>query len=106
MNEMRYQLVLQWSSSGSLEDYDALVGIGNLLIQHLTDQCVVDGHDAGSGESNVFILTDDPRSCFQEVRKTLADQNIWLRARVAYREITGDEYTILWPKNLDEFTVA
>lgn len=66
----------------------------------------VDGHDAGSGEVNIFIRTDDPRQAFTEAKAILGSRDFWIDARAAFREIARSEYTILWPKDLREFEVT
>ena len=60
---MKYQLILQFPFS-TLEDYDALVVLEESLSKHLANCADVDGHDAGSGEMNIFLLTDDPVQAF------------------------------------------
>ena len=50
---MRFHLVLQWPLS-SLNGFDEILNIEDLLIAKLTDQSDVDGHDFGSGEANIF----------------------------------------------------
>jgi hypothetical protein len=102
----RYQVVLQWQSEALGDDYSKLIEIEDLLCESLTGNTNVDGHDAGSAEFNIFILTDDPRACFQQVRAALEGRNSWAEACVAYRETTGDEYTVLWPEGLAEFRVT
>ena len=56
---MKYSLVLQWAPSSTL-DYDRLIEIEDDLTERLPE-CMVDGHDLGSDEMNIFIFTDDPR---------------------------------------------
>ncbi|MEI7732921.1 MAG: ABC transporter [Verrucomicrobiota bacterium] len=102
---MKYQLVLQWPAS-SIKDYDAMIEVENALVENLSTASDVDGHDAGSGEVNIFIRTDDPKRAFNEVKAILGTRDFWIDARVAYREVAGSEYTILWPKSLTEFKVA
>jgi hypothetical protein len=102
---MKYQLVLQWPAS-SIKDYDAMIEIEDALVEKLSDENEVDGHDAGSGEMNIFIRTDNPKSAFNEVKGILGSRDFWVDARVAYREVAGSEYTILWPKDLTEFKVT
>lgn len=102
---MKYQLVLQWPAS-SIKDYDAMIEIEDALVENLSAANDVDGHDAGSGEVNIFIRTDDPKRAFNEVKAILGTRDFWVDARVAYREVAGNEYTILWPKDLTEFKVA
>lgn len=100
---MEYQLVLQWTAD-STDDYDRILAIELTLDEHLNAN--VDGHDFGLGEMNVFILTDDPKKTFADVRDILADPEIWRDVRVAYRHADGDEYTILWPSSLESFQIA
>jgi len=102
---MKYQLVLQWPAS-SIKDYDAIIEIENALGENLSAANDVDGHDAGSGEVNIFIRTDEPKRAFNEVKAVLGTRDFWVDARVAYREVAGREYTILWPKDLSQFKVT
>jgi hypothetical protein len=101
---MKYQLVLQWPAS-SIKDYDAMIEIENALIEKLPVESKVDGHDAGSGEMNIFIHTNNPKRTFSEIKGILGSRDFWVDARVAYREIAGDEFTIIWPPDLEEFDV-
>jgi hypothetical protein len=103
---MKYLLVLQCPSSSLIKDYDAMIEAENALIARLSVAHKVDGHDAGSGEVNVFILTDDPARAFDEIRAILDSPALWLDARVAYREAAGSQFTVLWPKGLNEFNVT
>jgi hypothetical protein len=102
---VKYQLVLQWPAA-SIKDYDRLIEIENALAENLSSRSEVDGHDAGSGEMNIFIHTDDPKRAFNEVKAVLCSRNFWDSARIAYREGTRSEYTILWPESLSEFRVG
>jgi hypothetical protein len=103
---MKYQLVLQWSAS-SIDDYDSVIELEEQLIHHLTgNDAEVDGHDAGSGQVNIFIQTDHPERAFTKVREVLADNVMLGDIRAAFREIGGSEYEILWPKSLKEFSVT
>jgi PAS domain-containing protein len=102
---MRYQVVLQWPAS-SLNDYDGMVDVENLLIEKLTEQSEVDGHDFGSTQTNIFVHTDDPRRAFEEIRTILSGHRLWWDARIAYRQIDGTEYTVLWPQGATTFNVS
>jgi hypothetical protein len=64
---MRFQAVLQWPAH-SFNDYDEMVAVEDLLIAKLSEQSEVDGHDFGTGETNIFVQTDDPRRAFEEIR--------------------------------------
>jgi hypothetical protein len=103
---MKYQLVLQWTLGSFANDYDTLISTEDLLIEKMADCSAVDGHDLGSGEMNIFILTDDPRASFLYVRSILEGSSRWTMLRAAFREAHGSEYTILWPKYLTRFGVA
>jgi hypothetical protein len=102
---MKYQLVLQWPAS-SIKDYDAMIDVEDALVEKLSEGSEVDGHDAGSGEVNIFIHTDEPGRAFNEVKAVLGSRDFWVDARVAFREVAATEYTVLWPKDLTEFKVA
>jgi hypothetical protein len=102
---MKYQLILQWSDS-LLGDYDLVISIEDALIERLPDDSEVDGHDMGSGEVNIFILTDSPERDFSIIREIIADKNLLFPARAAFREVDGDDYKVLWPIGENKFSVA
>ncbi|HEV8001991.1 MAG TPA: hypothetical protein VGP63_19035 [Planctomycetaceae bacterium] len=104
MRDMKYQLVLQWPAA-SIDSFDALIEIEDTLSEKLSREHEVDGHDSGSGEMNIFIMTDRPQSAFNEVKAILGSRDCWPDARAAYREVAGDDYTILWPRGLTKFDV-
>jgi hypothetical protein len=66
---MRYQLVLQFAAN-TVADYDALIAIERQLIETLGESSV-DGHDMGSSEANIFILTTDPQNTFRQLAPVL-----------------------------------
>ena len=103
---MKYQIVLQWAGS-SITTYDVMIRVEEALIGELRDGSDVDGHDAGVGEFNIFIRTDEPLRTFEFVKSVLKDQNVLENVRAAYREATeGVKYNILWPQDLKEFAIA
>jgi hypothetical protein len=61
----------------------------------------VDGHDAGSGETNIFILTNHPKLAFGEVKRGHEAD-----LKVAYREVGQNGFNILDPADLTHFAVA
>jgi hypothetical protein len=101
---MKFELALQWPAS-SIDDYDSMIAIEDSLIDGLPAGCEVDGHDAGSGQMNIFIRTDDPMKTFEDVRNVLGDDDAFADVRVAYRDRERSEYAVLWPKGLKEFQV-
>ena len=101
---MRYVLVLQWPGS-SEADFDARISMEERLTEALGDHSGVDGHDFGAGEMNIFVETDDPAAAFSDAVATLGDDLRWAEARAAFRDQTGDDYTILWPPGLEAFSI-
>ena len=96
--------VLQWPTE-SLRNYENLLATEDLLLASLPVGNEIDGHDAGSAQMNIFILADDPTIRFQHVKSLLEKRESWRDARVAYRRVSGNRYTILWPEQLTEFKV-
>lgn len=102
---MKYQFVIQWSAN-SIKDFDAMTVAEDALIAQLTDEHEVDGHDAGSGETNIFVLTNDFGAAFIETKAILDAEGLWEGVQIAYRDVAKSEYTVLWPNDLKEFSVA
>jgi hypothetical protein len=102
---MRYQLVLQFTAN-STSDFDQLVAVEEKLINALEYSAIVDGHDFGQSEFNIFILTDKPAMVFDKAHRIICDQRLQQSMRAAYHELTGESYTILWPATLTEFRVS
>lgn len=100
---MKYQLVLQFPEE-LFGDLDWIADIEDRLDESLKE-AEVDGHDFGSGEINIFIHTNNPVSTFEVVRTILKYSNLFEYVKVAYREISGDQYTCLWPQNLQDFNI-
>ena len=65
---MTTQLVLQFKADGDLGSFDKLVSFEEALSSVLGQMADVDGHDSGSGEMNIFILTDHPIATFNLVQ--------------------------------------
>src|SRR5215831_13294912 len=101
---MRFQLVLQWPAS-FLKGFDEILNLEDLLSAKLTDQSKVDGHDFGSGEANIFVHTDDPYRALDEVRAIFSGHPLWPSVVIAYREIQGTDYRVLWPEGTTAFNV-
>ena len=65
----------------------------------------VDGHDAGSGEMNIFIKTDEPRLAFEDVKRVLAESGLLHSVKAAFRLRSESQYTVLWPMDAGSFRV-
>lgn len=101
---MRFQLVLQFPEKDL--SFDRLVQIEEMLMDAVGEEAEVDGHDMGSGESNIFIKTDDPEETFRTAKALLEDEDEFRVLKAAYREKKAGGYSILWPKGLNSFKVA
>jgi hypothetical protein len=101
---MKYQLVLQFEAV-SIEEFDRLVALEDRLLGELSDLATVDGHDFGLGQFNIFVLTDVPAASFRKAQEIIASLGIPNVMRSAYRELDGENYVILWPSSLTEFSV-
>ena len=102
---MKYQLVLQFKGD-SLADYDSMISLEDDLIRELGDTGDVDGHDIGAGETNIFILTPQPEIAFLRAKEILERAQLLGAVSAAYRHVTGQTYTVLWPAHRQEFSVA
>ena len=67
---MKYQLVLQFQPE-SVQEFDELVVLEDLLVEKLPVDSEVDGHDFRSDEFNIFILTDQPEQTFHAVEQII-----------------------------------
>src|SRR6478672_6000348 len=103
---MDYQLVLQFRGD-SLHHFDAMVALEEELTEELGDSADVDGHDVGSGETNIFIFTSDPAGTFHRARSVLERRQQLQTVTAAYREVQGERYVVIWPEgSRREFTVT
>ena len=102
---MKFQLVLQWPTS-SATDFDLFIEMESELLDHLDESELVDGHDMGAEQMNIFIHTDEPHETLQRAQEILGDFELWPEVRVAYRDTAGSEYTIIWPADLKSFSVS
>jgi len=104
MAQHKYQLVVQFAGD-DIADFDEMIEIESRLMYTLGERHLVDGHDVGSGEVNIFIYTNDPILACDEIMALLSDRQR-TDARVAYRSLDSEEYAVLWPLDLDQFSVA
>lgn len=98
-----FQLVIQ-SKTESLADYDTAIEVENAIADRLGDLGSVDGHDAGSGEMNIFIITPDPRAAFDRIRDLLSATDL-REPKVAYRAIGTDSWTMVHPAGRAQFRI-
>lgn len=102
---MKYQLVLQMFGD-SLRDYDALIALEDRLAKALRPSHLVDGHDFGSGEMNIFVHSNDPKAAFSILRSVIPAGMLGRSMKAGYREIAGEDYAVIWPPgSIERFEV-
>ena len=88
-------------------EFEAIISLETALIAHFATLAEVDGHDAGSGEMNIFIFTDNPTTTFESIRQLVENQQSPPCRAAAFRKIDENEFTIIWPKDsTQKFSVA
>jgi hypothetical protein len=102
---MKYQLVLQWPYY-SKTDYDRLISLEETIRDGLGDIGIVDGHDYGSGEMNIFIHTNEPEVVFAKVKSMLDLGNESDKLKAGYRDFDEDGYVAIYPQGLGHFSVG
>jgi hypothetical protein len=102
---MKYQLVLQWPCSSNA-DYDRLISLEETIRDGLGEVGIVDGHDYGSGEMNIFIHTDEPAMAFEKARMLLDLGKDFGHLKAGYRDFEQDEYIAIFPQGTKDFSVA
>ena len=84
-----------------------MIALEDDLIAELQGLAKVDGHDMGSGQANIFILTSDPRGILERAKPVLKRRKCLEIMAAAYRTVGGENYTMIWPEgSTDEFRVA
>lgn len=102
---MKYQIVVQLPEE-IFGDLDWIIEMEDKLEANLLNS-ELDGHDSGNGEVNIFIHTNSPVETFELVKNIFQnDAQVLANAKVAYRELSDEEYTCLWPADLKEFEIT
>jgi len=95
---MKYLLILQFSGDTD-EDLDAFVDLEDQLAHALGENADVDGHDIGSGQTNLFIFTSDPSATFEAAKPVLQKAKMLNSLTAAFRDLDGEDYTVIWPSD-------
>ena len=103
------QLIVQFKidGNGSSEDLDLIVQIEEELDTLFREGhvAVVDGHDIGSGEMNVFVQVARWKPCVEGLLAHMEEATWAGRATAAGRRADGT-YEVIWPKHFtDEFSI-
>ncbi len=51
------------------------------------------------GEMNIFIFSDNPAKTFGDLKDVLESENMLESCTAAYRALSEEEYTVIWPTN-------
>ena len=100
-----HQLVIQFplsTTNPNGSDFDALISLEETLERFAEDKFEVDGHDAGAGEMNIFIITDDAVKTFALIEGSLPSDRPW---RAGFRDLDADDYIPIAPPDLTTFEV-
>ncbi|WP_417385341.1 ABC transporter [Gimesia sp.] len=102
---MKFQLVLQFKGA-VIPDYDSLVDLESVLIDEIQvdGKTIIDGHDFGSSEMNLFMTVDDPDQVLSQIR-TKIQHPLMSRFKAGYRDVSEDRFHAMWPETLHEFSV-
>jgi hypothetical protein len=104
---MSFQLVVQFRPAAPL-DFEQLLRIEAAIESRLEETpWWVDGHDMGSGEMNIFLMTDHPAATFAHIQELLEEQKPDGPMHVAFRDVGREDadYVVLWPPGLASFTI-
>jgi hypothetical protein len=101
----KYQLVLQFPVA-NIADFDQFVAFEDSLIKYLPASNKVDGHDCGTDEFNIFILTDEPDQTLNAADKIRLSSSTVQRPIAAYRSVRGEDYVVLWPPEYKGFSIS
>jgi len=99
------QIVFQWPAS-SEADYQLLLAIEETITRGLGPIGLVDGHDIGSGEINVFIHTNDPKGAFEKTMSLIRGKYDLKELMVGYRNFEDNDYVPMFPPGLEAFRVS
>ena len=90
-----YQLVLQFSPWND-RDFDDLVRLEDQL-ESVVHAGEIDGHDSGSNEANIFILTEDPTGVLQSCMSVISSAGLLPSFSAGCRAVDQEEYLRLYP---------
>jgi hypothetical protein len=101
----KQELVLQLPAN-SVKDYDTLIELENVIAAGLENLGEIDGHDSGVGEMNIFVHTNNPKLAFERIRSLIGTKDFMPNLKVAFRDVGKDNFTIIFPADLEHFSIA
>jgi hypothetical protein len=97
---VRDTIIVQYKTTGEIDTFDWLIKLEEALIQAFAQnrKAIVDGHDFGSGEMNLFIFpTRSWRAAFEILKAHLGHHHALHQAIIVLRRKNG-AYLPLWPE--------
>ena len=107
-DDWKYQLVIKFPLDElDMTRWDAIVGFETELEDWLDGDSEVDGHDAGSGEMNIFVHTNDPAASLKLIQALLPQSELAsLDYCAGFRLFIEDDFTPVWPPESETFDVV
>lgn len=96
-NESHEYMVVFEFVGDDLDDFDRVVALETMLEEELASG-EINGHDVGEGVVNIFVFTEEPRRCFEEVMQIMADSEPKPSA-AGYRDVEAESYVRLLPED-------
>ncbi len=81
------------------------MNLEKVITEGLGDLGIVDGHDCGSGEMNLFIDTDEPSSAFARALSLIKGRECLNHMAAGYRSFDDDEYIAIFTEGNKSFCV-
>ena len=92
--------------ASGFSDYDNMIRLEDAIIDNLGDLGSVDGHDVGSGETNIFLFSDEPVASFERIKPLAESLGLLATLVAAYRETDGENYVVIYPPGRTNFSVV
>ena len=90
-----YQVVIEFHGDDP-ENFDRVLALEAKLEEELKTG-EVDGNDVGQGIVNIFIITKEPKACFEEAMRVIAGAEP-VPSAAGYRDLEEEDYVRLWPE--------
>lgn len=102
---MNHQLVLQFQGDDETT-LEKVIELEDQLIDALQGSTAaeVDGHETGDGVTNLILLTKNAARIWEKIEPVIEDassDDLELGV-VAFRDLDGEEFTVLWPLDYDD----
>ena len=94
LKSREYQVVLEFHDDVP-ENFERVIALENKLEEEL-ESGEVDGNDVGQGIVNIFLITKEPKRCFEDAMRIIAGTEPMPRA-AGYRDVDGEDYVRLLP---------